>query len=145
MTLWSLIRFLHVLAATLWVGGQLTVSLVVLPLARRRLDAEQRSALLRAIGGRFGRVTLAVLLPVQLVTGVAMAWHKGLTWESLLQPGYGRVLAAKLLLFGVVMAAAAAHGIASGRGHPALARVMAITSLGASVGVVLLATALPAT
>ncbi|MFD0664096.1 hypothetical protein [Thermocatellispora tengchongensis] len=31
MTWWTVVRFLHVLAAALWVGGQLTVSLVVLP------------------------------------------------------------------------------------------------------------------
>lgn len=145
MTLWTLVRFLHVLAAVLWVGGQLTVSLVVLPLARRRLDAELRAQVLSAIGRRFGLITAAVLLPVQLATGIALAVHKGVTWASLAEPGYGRILAAKLLLFGVVMAAASVHGIASGRDRPALARTMAVTSLVASVGVVLLATALPAT
>ncbi|TDQ53142.1 hypothetical protein [Actinorugispora endophytica] len=145
MTLWTLVRFLHVLSAMLWVGGQLTVSLIVLPLARRRLDAEQRGAVLTAIGKRFGQFTVAFFLPVQLGTGIALAWHKGVTWASLAEPGYGRILAAKLLLFCAVMVVSALHGAASTRGRPRFARAMAVTGLVASVGVVLLATALPAT
>ncbi|TNY36289.1 hypothetical protein [Thermomonospora catenispora] len=145
MTWWSVVRFLHVTSAALWVGGQLTVSLVVLPLARRLLDPRQRGRVLREVGRRFGAFTGLVFLPVQLSTGVAIAWHKGVTPSSLAQPGYGRILAAKLLLFCAVMAAAALHGRANGRGRPAFARAMAITSLVGSVGIVLLATALPPT
>jgi hypothetical protein len=43
------------------------------------------------------------------------------------------------------MAMAGAHGWASGAGRPRLARSMAIASLVGSLGVVLLAAALPAT
>ncbi|MEU6722272.1 hypothetical protein AB0K40_14990 [Nonomuraea bangladeshensis] len=145
MTWWSVVRFLHVLGAALWVGGQLSVSLVLLPLARRLLDEQRRGQVLSAVGRRFGLLTAAVFLPVQLATGVAIAWHKGVTWASLAEPGYGRILAAKLVLFCAVMAAAGAHGWLTGAGRPRLARVMAVTSLVGSLGVVLLATALPAT
>ncbi|KWW97672.1 hypothetical protein TH66_19255 [Carbonactinospora thermoautotrophica] len=145
MTGWSVIRFLHVTSAALWVGGQLTVSLVVLPLARRMLDGEQRGRVLREIGRRFGLFTGAVFLPVQIGTGVLLAWHKGVTWESLAYPGYGRILAAKFLLFTAVMAAAGLHGWANGRGQAEFARAMAVTSLVGSVGIVLLAAALPPT
>ncbi|MBB2910119.1 putative membrane protein [Streptosporangium becharense] len=145
MTWWAVVRFLHVLSAALWVGGQLTVSLVVLPLARSLLDEQRRGRMLHAVGRRFGMFTGAVFLPVQLGTGVAIAWHKGVTWASLAQPGYGRILAAKLALFCAVMAAAGLHGWATGAGRPGFARAMAVTALVGSVGVVLLATALPAT
>lgn len=141
--MWAAVRFLHVLSAMLWVGGQLTVSLVVLPLAKRTLDGEQRSAVLTGVGRRFGILTAAFFLPVQLVTGVALAWSTGVTWASLAEPGYGRVLVAKLLLFCVVMAAAAGHSMASTRDRPGPARVLAVTSLVTSVGVVLVATLLP--
>ncbi|MFE1785799.1 hypothetical protein ACFW9F_25305, partial [Streptomyces sp. NPDC059506] len=93
----------------------------------------------------FGVLTAAVFLPVQLGTGVAMAWHKGVTWSSLAEPGYGRTLAAKLALFTAVMIAAALHGWAHGRGRPGLARALAVGSLAGSLGVVLLAAALPVT
>lgn len=139
---WAGVRFLHVLSAMLWVGGQLTVSLVVMPLARRTLEGEHRSTVLRAIGKRFGSLTAGFFLPVQLGTGIALAWGAGVTWASLLEPGYGRVLAAKLVLFCVVMVAATLHG-ATTRTRPRLARTMAMASLVTSVGVVLLATLLP--
>lgn len=141
MTWWTVVQFLHVLGAALWVGGQLAVSLVVLPLARRMLDADRRADLLNAIGRRFGVLTVAAFLPVQVATGVALAWHQGVTWASLAEPGYGRTLVAKLVLFAVVMVAAALHGRLSGR-RPVFARMMALTALVGSVGVVLLATAL---
>ncbi len=144
MTWWSVIRFLHVSGAALWVGGQLTISLVLLPLARRKLAAEQYTGIAREVGRRFGIFTGAVFLPVQITTGVAMAWHKGVTWASLAEPGYGRILSAKLLLFGAVIAVAGVHGWASSR-HPSFARAMAIASLVGSVGIVLIATALPST
>ncbi|CND75895.1 Predicted integral membrane protein [Mycobacterium tuberculosis] len=144
MTWWSVVRFLHVSGAALWVGGQLTISLVLLPLARQKLPAEQYTGMAREVGRRFGIFTGAVFLPVQITTGVAMARHKGVTWASLAEPGYGRILAAKLLLFGAVIAIAGVHGWASSR-HPSFARAMALASLAGSVGIVLIATALPST
>lgn len=143
MTWWSVVRFLHVTSAALWVGGQLTVSLVVLPLARRLLPVDQRATVMREVGRRFGLFTGAVFLPVQISTGITLAWHKGVAWSSLAHPGYGRILSAKLLLFAAVMAAASIHGWANGRGRPGLARAMAVASLTGSAGIVLLATALP--
>jgi uncharacterized membrane protein len=143
--LWQVVRFLHVTGAVVWVGGQLALSLVVLPLARRLLAEEERSRFAARAGRRFGMLTGALFLPVQLTSGWAMARHKGVTWASLAEPGYGRVLAAKLALFTVVMATAAAHGWAHARGRPEAARALAVASLVGSLGVVLLATALPAT
>ncbi|WP_208614686.1 hypothetical protein [Streptomyces regalis] len=64
---------------------------------------------------------------------------------SLADPGCGRTLATKLGLFVLVMLAAAGHGIAHAKGRAELARALAVVSLMGSLGVVLLATALPAT
>ncbi|MCZ9346511.1 hypothetical protein NGM37_53275 [Streptomyces sp. TRM76130] len=81
----------------------------------------------------------------QLATGWALAWRTGVTRASLAETGHGRTLAAKLVLLALVMAAAAGHGIAHAEGRPDLARSLAVASLVGSLGVVLLATALPAT
>ncbi|MFD5661585.1 hypothetical protein [Streptomyces hirsutus] len=142
---WSLVRFAHVAGAALWVGGQLALSLVILPLARRLLAEEAKDRFTAAAGRRFGMLTGALFLPVQLGTGWAMVWHKGVTWASLAEPGYGRTLAAKLALFAVVMLAAAGHAIAHSKDRTELARALAVVALAGSLGVVLLATALPAT
>ncbi|NUR89382.1 MAG: hypothetical protein HOY71_35305, partial [Nonomuraea sp.] len=56
-----------------------------------------------------------------------------------------RILGAKLVLFVLVMVAAAVHGWASRGGRAVLARGLAIGALAGSVGVLLLATALPTT
>lgn len=143
--LWTLVRFVHVTGAVLWVGGQLALSWVVLPLARRMLPEEDRTQFASAAGKRFGMLTGAVFLPVQIATGWAMARHKGITLAALAEPGYGRTLAAKLALFLVVLAAAAAHGWAYSRGRTGTARALAVASLVGSLGVVLLATGLPPT
>ncbi|MFG3127029.1 hypothetical protein ACGFZU_04895 [Streptomyces tendae] len=142
---WSLVRFAHVAGAALWVGGQLALSLVILPLARRLLPPDAKDRFTAQAGRRFGLLTGALFLPVQLGTGWAMAWHRGVTWASLAEPGYGRTLATKLGLFVLVMLAAAAHGVAHAKGRTELARSLAVVSLAGSLGVVLLATALPAT
>jgi uncharacterized membrane protein len=141
---WTIVRFLHILGAIVWVGGQLTITLVVLPPARRALSATERADVLGAVGRRFAVLTGAVFLPVQIATGALLAGRHGVTWSSLLQPenGYARTLAAKLLLFALVMAAAAVHGIAQGTQRPTVSRAASITALIGSVGVVLLATGL---
>jgi uncharacterized membrane protein len=139
--LWTVVRFTHVAGAALWVGGQLTLTLVVLPLARRALSDENRARVMPAVGRRFARITLVAFLPSQVLTGIALAAHRGVTVGSLAEPGYGRTLAAKLILVVVAMGTAAGHGIAA-KGQPTLARVLTLCSLVCSLGVVLLATAL---
>jgi uncharacterized membrane protein len=139
---WTLVRFVHVLSAMVWVGGQLLLSLLVLPVLRRRLDAASRAPLTREVGVRFGIFTLAIFLPLQIATGIALAAHRGLTVSDLVEPGYGRTLGEKLTLFAVVLLISGVHGMAVGRGQDRLARVLGIATLLGSVGVVLLATAL---
>jgi len=145
LDLWSLVRFLHVVGAVVWLGGQLTVSALVMPVARDRLPEQARAGLMRVLGMRFGIATVAVLIPLQLATGVALARHKGVTLASLAEPGYGRMLAGKLVAFTLVMLAAGLHGWAISSGRRTLARSLAVSSLAGSFVVVLLATALPVT
>jgi uncharacterized membrane protein len=136
------VRFVHVLSAMVWVGGQLLLSLLVLPVLRRRLDAASRILLSREVGIRFGIFTVAVFLPLQIVTGIALAAHRGLTVSDLAEPGYGRTLGEKVILFSVVLLISGLHGLAVRRGQDRLARGLGIATLLGSVGVVLLATAL---
>jgi hypothetical protein len=70
------------------------------------------------------------------------AAHRGVTLQSLAEPGYGRTLALKLALFAAVLLVCGVHGMAVGRGQARLARLAGIATLLGSVGVVLLATAL---
>jgi uncharacterized membrane protein len=67
---WFAVRWLHILAMAFFVGGQLFLAAIVVPVERGASDRER----LRAIARRFGYGTL-VALGVLLVTGSAMASH----------------------------------------------------------------------
>jgi putative copper export protein len=138
---WSLVRFLHVLAAMGWVGGQLTLTAVVLPVLRRRLSPDLGGPLIRATALRFAAVANMALLPVLLVTGIALGGHRGVTPGNLGEPGYGRTLAGKLVFVLLSVVLAGAHGFIAVR-HPRRARPLAIAGLVSSAGIVVFATAL---
>jgi putative copper export protein len=141
VTAWSLVRFAHVLAAMGWVGGQLLLSAVVLPVLRRALAPEERVAIVRQAATRFAVVANVLLLPTLVVSGVALAWHRGVRVGTLSEGGYGRLLAIKLALVVVSIGLAAVHAVLATR-RPGTARPLGIAGLGASVGIVVFATAL---
>jgi uncharacterized membrane protein len=72
---WLAIRWLHVLAMALFVGGQLMLVVAIIPALR----SEQRPAL-RSVARRFGWASLAALA-VLIATGSALASHDK-RWSS---------------------------------------------------------------
>jgi uncharacterized membrane protein len=78
--LWFSIRWLHILAMAFFVGGQVFLAAIVLPVERRSPDRER----LRMIARRFGYGTLATLV-VLLATGSAMASHLRLWSDTTFQ------------------------------------------------------------
>lgn len=140
--IWSLVRFVHVVSAAVWVGGQLTITALLLPVLRAKLVAGDRAAVMRQIGRRFGKFTVIGFLPVQVGSGLLLAWRHGVTPGTLTEPGYGRTLLAKLIVVTLVLAAAGLHGWAQGTRRADLARAFAIASLAGSLIIILLATAL---
>jgi uncharacterized membrane protein len=69
-TLWTAVRWLHLVAMAFFVGGQLFLAAIVVPALR---GAETRPQL-RMIARRFGAGTLAAI-GVLLASGAAMASH----------------------------------------------------------------------
>lgn len=141
ITGWSLVRFIHVLSAMGWVGGQVILSAIVLPVLRSDLAPEVRGPLIRKAAKRFGLAANVVLLPALLITGLALANHRGLSWGSLTEDGYGRLFAIKLALVVVSVVIASVHGILATK-RPTSARPLAIAGLASSVAIVVFATAL---
>ena len=98
----TVVRFLHILALALFVGGQIALVAVVVPVMRRRGDDEA----MRAMGMRFGIASVAALV-VLLATGAIMAsdldrWDDG-------------TLQIKLALVGVVLALTTLHAVLPNR------------------------------
>jgi uncharacterized membrane protein len=95
-TFWQAVLYLHLLAVTFFLGGQLVFGIAVVPVLRGDADRTR----MREVARRFGYGSLAAL-GVLLVTGWAMASHYDLFGDSTLQW--------KLVLVGVVIALTLAH------------------------------------
>jgi uncharacterized membrane protein len=93
MTLWDGILWLHLLAMAFFVGGQLILAAVVVPVLR---EAGDRGPL-RAAARRFGIGTVAAIV-VLIGTGAAMASHYHKWGSSTLQVKIGLVVAVLVLI-----------------------------------------------
>ena len=76
------LRWLHLIAAAVWLGGMVTLAVVVVTLRRQGVNREQ----LRAVARAFARLSWAAM-GLLLVTGIAQAslyhlWsHPPLMWK----------------------------------------------------------------
>ncbi len=126
---WTTIRlFLHVLAASVWVGGQLTLAGLVPGLRRLSPDAP------RVVARRFNQLAwpaFGVLVATGIWNIVAVDPH----WSS----AYGTTLIVKLVFVAGAGAAAAAHVRARSRtGLAVFGAVSGVAALGALfLGIVL--------
>jgi uncharacterized membrane protein len=93
MTFWNFVLWLHLLGMAFFVGGQLMLAAVVVPVLR---DASDRGPL-RAAARRFGFGTL-IALGAQIVTGAAMASHLHRWSDSTLQVKLGLVVLVFVLI-----------------------------------------------
>jgi uncharacterized membrane protein len=94
MTFWNGVLWLHLLAMAFFVGGQLMLAAIVVPVLRTA--SEDRTAL-RAAARRFGVGTL-IAIGVLVVTGAAMATHEHRWSDSTLQVKLGLVVLVGILI-----------------------------------------------
>lgn len=129
----SLVLWLHILAATVWIGGQLVLAMLV-PVLR------DQPALVSAAARRFNLVAW-VAFAVLILTGIANVHIAGIPWSSLLDTRKGRTLTLKLVFVALSGLAAALHAYIVGplashrrtRGTRALSGVLGGTSFLAAV------------
>jgi uncharacterized membrane protein len=81
MTLFSALKFLHVVAAIIWVGGVITTTLLNLRLARTR-DTAAMSAL-SSVGVFVGQWVFGPAAALTLLAGIATALTAGFQMRSL--------------------------------------------------------------
>jgi uncharacterized membrane protein len=94
MTLWNGVLWLHLLAMAFFVGGQLMLAAIVVPVLR---TASEDRGPLRTAARRFGYGTLAAFV-VLVATGSAMASHYHRWSDSTLQVKLGLVVLVVLLV-----------------------------------------------
>lgn len=93
---------LHVLAASVWVGG-IACLLLALPTATRELVGSDRSRLLLGVLARFSPLALAAVVTIAL-TGVLQAYIDVRSVHALLHSTYGALVIVKVALLLVLIA-----------------------------------------
>ena len=119
---WATVRlFLHVLGATVWAGGQLTLAGLVPGLRRLSADAP------RVVARRFNSIAWAAFA-VLVATGIWNILAIRPDWSS----SYGTTLIVKLVVVAVSGIAAALHARArSSAGLAAFGALSGLSALGA--------------
>ena len=117
-TLYLLSVWLHVLAATIWIGGMFFLVLVVVPWLRSGGDRARAGAFLRETGERFRTVGWACFA-LLLITGAFNLWVRGVRLADFgraawLSSPLGTVVVAKLAAFALVLVVSAVHDFAIG-------------------------------
>ena len=116
-TLYLISVWLHVLASMVWIGGMVFLALVLVPYARLPEQREQAMGMIRWTGVRFrsvGWICIAVLA----ATGLFNISYRGYQWTDLAgefwKSVFGRTLAIKLGLVGIVLLISLVHDFVIG-------------------------------
>jgi copper transport protein len=88
--------FIHVLSASVWVGGIASL-LLILPRATRRLEGPQRSRLLVGALARFSPLALGCVVAIAITGGIE-AYIDVRSLEGLLHTTYGALIIVKVVL-----------------------------------------------
>jgi copper transport protein len=107
---WAVLTdWIHLVAAAIWVGGIAQIALAWLPVIRG-LRGGSRLAVVESVLSRFGRVALPAFLVVA-ATGLTNALIQLGDVSSLWDTAYGRVLATKIVLVGLIALASYGHAL----------------------------------
>ena len=105
------VRWLHLIAASVWVGGLITLGALVV--AVRRAGGER--SILKAMARQFGRLSWTAMA-VALVTGVVQLARSNVSLSS--DTDYAVALFVKLTLVGVAAGLALFHQLTAQRSSP---------------------------
>jgi putative copper resistance protein D len=147
MELYAL-NLLHLLAAMVWVGGSISVALVITPVLRRKAPHDQRIPLIAAMGTRFrtiGWIALVVLVLTGARRALLAVGGTPDPWAALTGTAYGRTLSIKIFVVAVLLLLQLVHDFVLGprvqrlaaAADPGLARARAAT-IGLAMGGLLL-------
>ncbi|MGA7671340.1 MAG: DUF4149 domain-containing protein [Nitrolancea sp.] len=113
-SIWSWIRWIHLISAIVWIGGQLFILIVLLPIMRTALPRNERILLFAQVGRRYAVVSW-IALALLVATGFLNGERRGIAWERLPDSNYGRILLAKLILVAIVITITLIHALYYGR------------------------------
>lgn len=107
------IRWLHVVAAVTWIGGNLTLAMVIVPYFKRTVSPVQRIRLLTQIGRGFEPIVWGCVL-ILIFTGLFNIFSSGVLGSPNLIGSFMRTLGIKLLLVLVLIVLTGIHAFILG-------------------------------
>lgn len=105
--------WLHILAATIWVGPQFFLFIAAVPAVRTIEDAKERAKVMRVMTTRFGYLAWGALA-VLVVTGIGNLYEEDLDVSDLFDRNFGWIFQVKMTLLVVAVVLTAAHSFVIG-------------------------------
>lgn len=105
--------WIHILAATIWVGPQVFLFVAAVPAARTIEDAQVRARFMRVLTTRFGYMSWAALA-VLVVTGIANLYEHDTDVDVLFEQNFGVIFQVKMTLLIIVVVLTALHSFVIG-------------------------------
>ena len=114
-------RWLHLVAASFWLGGLIMLAIVTV-IALRAIDAATFRQLIRRVGRAF-LVGSVIAWAILGISGVGMASARLRSLGELTTTSFGRTLAEKTGLFLLAIVLTVAHTVAGARSSPLAVRL----------------------
>ena len=100
--------WLHILAATIWVGPQVFLFAVAVPAVRTVADVKERARLMRLITTRFGYLAWGAMA-VLVITGIGNVFEEDRSRGFLFHHHWGTIFQVKMTLVVLTILLTAAH------------------------------------
>ena len=105
--------WIHIIAATIWVGPQVFLFVAAVPAVRTVEDAQVRARIMRVLTTRFVYLVWGAMF-VLVITGIGNLFEHNLEVDVLLDLNYGRILEVKIALVIATVALTALHSFVVG-------------------------------
>jgi uncharacterized membrane protein len=105
--------WLHILAATIWIGPQFFLFIAAVPAVRTLEDAKARADVMRVMTRRFGYLAWGALA-VLIATGIGNLYEHDLDVDVLFDRNFGVVFQVKMTLLIIVVVLTALHSFVIG-------------------------------
>ena len=105
--------WVHILAATIWVGPQVFLFVAVVPAMRTVEDMQARARAMRVLTTRFGYLAWGAMA-VLVITGIANLYEHDLDIEALFDRNFGTIFEIKMTLVISTVVLTALHSFVLG-------------------------------
>jgi putative copper resistance protein D len=105
--------WLHILAATIWVGPQVFLFAAAIPAVRTIQDAKERARVMRVLTRRFGFLAWGAMA-VLVITGIGNVYEEDLSRKYLFDHNWGTIFEVKMTLVIATVALTALHSFVLG-------------------------------